>query len=211
MGWISRATQLAAIFVTLALAAGCTRQAVSGKSAGPQQLPFDRVSPRGGLSPTASLEPAYVPAGTLLSIRMQSAVSSANAQPGDLFDAVLDAPLIVQGEILAPAGSSVSGKVVSAKSSSAEDDPGYLRLTLTTISIHGRKLSLQTSSLFAKASSSRKTPSGSAMAFVGAISPVSLGGPADKANIEIRPDRTLTFRLTGALPLHQVLGPITSE
>src|SRR6266568_2529674 len=56
-----------------------------------------------------------VPAGTPVTVRLQNAVSSASANSGDRFDAVLDAPLVVDGKTLAPAGANVVGKVVAAK------------------------------------------------------------------------------------------------
>jgi hypothetical protein len=215
MAWVRRATLLATLSLTLAVATGCARQATiqatAANSATPQQAPFGRVSPRLGPSPTAALEPANVPMGTLVSIRVQSVVSSASAQTGDAFDATLDQPLVLQGELLAPSGSAVNGRIVSAKSSSGQDDPGYLRLTLTSISIHGKKLLLQTSSLFAKASSFRSAHSVPAMALMGTVTPVTLGGAANTANVEIGPDRTLTFRLTRAVPLDSVSTPMTSK
>jgi hypothetical protein len=210
MGWASRAMYVAGLSVALALASGCARQATiqgaTGNSAGPQLAPFGRFSPHQGFSPTASLEPASVPVGTLFSIRMESAVSSASAQAEDSFHAILEAPLVVQGQVIAPAGSAVSGRVVSARSSTGQDDPGYLRLTLTSVSIHGTPLLLQTSSLFAKGSSSPGVHQDPALALVGAVSRVALGGVANPADVEIPAGRELTFRLTKALPLR----PLTS-
>jgi len=97
-----------------------------------------------------------VPAGTVVAVRLQSSVSSATAQPGDTFDAVLDEPLVVKGETVAPKGTPVTGRVVEAKSSGRLHDSGYLRLTLASISIKGRNVPVQSSSLFAKGANHNK-------------------------------------------------------
>lgn len=91
-----------------------------------------------------------VPAGTVVSIRLQNSVSSATAAPGETFDAVLDEPLVVKGQTVAPGGANVTGRVVEAKASGRLHDSGYLKLTLVSINIHGKDLPIETSSLFAK-------------------------------------------------------------
>jgi hypothetical protein len=97
-----------------------------------------------------------VPVGTVIAVRLQSSVSSATASPGESFDAVLDEPLVVKGETVAPSGTPVTGRVVEAKSSGRLHDSGYLRLTLASITINGKAIPVQTSSLFAKGSNHNK-------------------------------------------------------
>src|SRR5512142_530034 len=60
---------------------------------GEQQMPF---AANDGRPAQASLVPAAlnVPAGTPISVRLQSSVSSASARSGDHFEAVLDEPLV---------------------------------------------------------------------------------------------------------------------
>ncbi len=97
-----------------------------------------------------------IPAGTVVAVRLQNSVSSATANPGDNFEAVLDEPLVVKGETVAPKGTPVTGRVVEAKSSGRLHDSGYLRLTLSAININGKALPVQTSSLFAKGANHNK-------------------------------------------------------
>jgi hypothetical protein len=140
----------------------CSRQlAVPGSSetANHNQLPFDRVSERGGISPTDTFASDGIPAGTELTILLQRPLSSADFQAGDSFQAVLDEPLIVAGATLAPRGSPVTGSVVAAKPSSGPHDLGYLRLTLESIALNGKSIPLQTSSIFAKGASYKKRKS----------------------------------------------------
>lgn len=109
----------------------------------------------GGSSPLIPTS-VTVPAGTVVAVRLQSAISSATASPGETFDAVLDEPLVVKGETVAPTGTPVTGRVVEAKSSGRLHDSGYLRLTLASITINGKAIPVQTSSLFAKGANHNK-------------------------------------------------------
>jgi hypothetical protein len=97
-----------------------------------------------------------IPAGTVLAVRLQSTVSSATANPGETFEAVLDQPLVVNGQTVADKGAGVTGRVVEAKSSGRIHDSGYLRLTLASIEINGKNVPVQTSSLFAKGANHNK-------------------------------------------------------
>ncbi len=97
-----------------------------------------------------------VPAGTVLNIRLQNSISSATAAPGENFDAVLDEPLVVKGQTVAPRGAAVTGRVTEAKASGRLHDSGYLRLTLASVTINGKAVPVTTSSLFAKGANHNK-------------------------------------------------------
>ena len=58
-----------------------------------------------------------IPAGTRLTIRMGSEISSATAKTGQTFDATLARNLTANGQTIARAGAPVRGKVTLAKSS----------------------------------------------------------------------------------------------
>ena len=60
-----------------------------------------------------------IPAGTRLTVRVGSEISSGTAKAGDRFDATLAHPLVVNGKTLARTGAPVRGKVTSAKSSAS--------------------------------------------------------------------------------------------
>jgi hypothetical protein len=97
-----------------------------------------------------------VPAGTPVTVRLQSAVSSASNNSGDRFEAVLDSPLVVDGKTLAPAGANVVGRVVAAKSSGHLKDPGMIQLALASIVIDGKEVAVSSSSVIARGSSHEK-------------------------------------------------------
>ena len=91
-----------------------------------------------------------VPAGTLLTVRLETALSSAKPDSTGTFAAILDDPIVIEGRTIVARGANVLGRIESARASELKRNTGYLRLTLDTIHIQGRELRLQTSSLFAR-------------------------------------------------------------
>jgi hypothetical protein len=139
------------------IAVGCN---VDAKSPAPvpaadnsssQQLPFTEN------------KPLAVPANTAIYIRLQQGISSATAQPGQNFSAVLDEPLTVNGQTLAPSGTAVTGKVVAARESGHLHNTGYLRITLSSMTLNGKTVPLQTNSVFVSGGSYKKRN----LAFIG--------------------------------------------
>jgi hypothetical protein len=148
--------RLTLVWLTVASGTGCSRQLAipgPGETAGSSGIPFERGADNSGISPTAGFASDGIPAGTLVTVRLQSPLSSADSRSGDSFQAVLDEPVLVAGKTVAPPGEPVTGSVVAAKASRGVRDPGYLRVTLASIVMNGKSISLQTSSIFAKGGS----------------------------------------------------------
>src|SRR5258707_6311219 len=91
-----------------------------------------------------------VPAGTRLTVRVGSEITSGTAKAGDRFDATLARPLVVNGKTLARTGAPVRGKVTSAKSSGRLHAPGELTLRLTGVQVNGRMVPIATHAYSAK-------------------------------------------------------------
>ena len=91
-----------------------------------------------------------IPAGTRLTVRVGSEISSGTAKAGDRFDATLAHALVVHGKTLAKVGAPVRGKVTSAKSSGRLHAPGELTLRLTSVRVNGRMVPVTTTSHFVK-------------------------------------------------------------
>jgi len=146
------------LLVLAGLAAGCgagaqppTTVAVSDTPASQQQPPF------------AESKALVVPANTAIYVRLQQSISSATAQSGQNFSAELDEPLLVDGKTLAPKGAAVTGKVVAARESGHLHNAGYLRITLSSITLNGKTVPLQTNSVFVSGGSYKKRN----LAFIG--------------------------------------------
>ena len=139
------------------LLAGCGMVSSNPQAAAPDpnsnsSAPFSsRVESALGVKPPV---PAVtVPAGTPIGIRLQNSISSASATSGDHFDAVIDEAIVVDGQTVIPKGANATGRVVAAKSSGRLHDPGYLRLALDSVTVNGKDVPVQTSSIFAKGAS----------------------------------------------------------
>jgi hypothetical protein len=123
-----------------------------------QALPFDRQSQSGGISPTQTLVPTAkkLPAGTPITVRLQSTVSSKSSRSGDNFESVLDEPIVIDSQTVVPRGATLTGRVLAAKSSGRLRDPGYLRITLVSLNVQGKPVEIETSSIFVKGGSHKK-------------------------------------------------------
>lgn len=74
-----------------------------------------------------------IPAGTRITVRTGSELSSGTAKVGQSFDATLARDVVSGGKTIAKAGSPVKGKVTLAKSSGRLHAPGQLSLRLTSV------------------------------------------------------------------------------
>jgi hypothetical protein len=207
------------LVLSLSLSEGCARPehpTNAGSSASEQKLPFypdveqtsasdsshlqhhNKVSadPKlaTGLPFQAGSRSRVLPSGTLLTVQLEDSLSTAKVRAGDAFTASVAAPLTIDGETLIARGAAVTGRVESARSQA--DRPGlasgsgYFRLTLNAITVDGRQLTLQTSSLFARGTSQSWDVSSS-------------GSPSDlhSDGILVQKGRRLTFRMTAPLTL----------
>jgi hypothetical protein len=176
----------------IAAAVGCSREPVqaSDDASPPEQLPFDRPADKAGFSPTGLISARGIPAGTPITIRLRSPISSANAKPGDCFEAVLDEPVLVNGQLILTPGTAVHGKILQAESAASPHETGYARLTLTSLTYGDHSLPLETATLFLKASRIKSIPG----------TQVPYPQPAD-AEVNLPIDHRLTFRLTQLVQL----------
>ena len=158
-------------------------------------LPFDSSSRADGISPTQAFASISIPAGAVIAIRLQSSLSSAESHAGDPFQAVLEEPIVVQGQTLAPSGTVITGKVLVAKASERRE-PGYLRLTLSSAVLNGKAVDLHTSSVFSKGGTREYSRRAS-----GTVLQHDSGVPVGSNDVQFSTGRRLTFHLIQPLPL----------
>jgi hypothetical protein len=76
---------------------------------------------------------AGIPAGTHVTVRNGSEISSGSAHAGQTWQGTLAKDIVVNGTRVARTGDEVTGKITSAKSSGRLHAPGQLALRLTSI------------------------------------------------------------------------------
>jgi len=154
---MNRNVLLLILLVLAGLAAGC------GVGAQPPTVATDTPATPQQQLPFVEGKALVVPANTAIYVRLQQSISSTTAQSGQNFSAELDEPLVVEGQTLAPKGAPVTGRVVAARESGHMHNAGYLRITLSTITLNGKTVPLQTNSVFVSGGSYKKRN----LAFIG--------------------------------------------
>jgi hypothetical protein len=88
-----------------------------------------------------------VPAGTILSIRMNQTINVKHAEAGQPFTGTIVNPIVVDGDTVIPSGAAAEGMVVSAHKRGHFKGQSVLQLTLTGLNVHGQHYRIDTSSL----------------------------------------------------------------
>ncbi len=227
---------LLALTVTACLGAGCSKPtnatvAQTGtENAAAAPAPFSGAKSSGGNTsepgfatrskPAATLIPenVVIPAGTAVAVRLQQSITSQTATGGQRFEAVLDDPIVVNGQNIAQRGANATGHVVSARSSGRLHNSGYLRIALDAVSVNGKMVPVQSSSVYIQGASHKKrnlawiggTTAGGALlggifgggkgALIGGAAGAGAGTTAayatGKRDVGFGAERRVTFRIT---------------
>jgi hypothetical protein len=94
--------------------------------------------------PVEKPKPIVVPSGTTITITVGQALSSKTSQTGQTFIGTVAQPVSAGGRTAIPAGSTVSGTVVTAKSKGKIKGQGELDLALTSVTVKGQTYNIQT-------------------------------------------------------------------
>ncbi len=89
--------------------------------------------------------PIVVPAGTHLVVRMGNTIDTKTANAGDTFTGILAHSVAVNGDVVIPAGTGVTGTVVESKSPGKFKGEGTLAVALTSIQVNGVPTNIRTS------------------------------------------------------------------
>jgi len=128
--------------------------------AGPPQTTISMPPPPSETKPVASPRVAKtvtIPAGTLLSVRVDEKLSSSTSQTGDSFRATLDGPLVVDGAVIAERGARIEGRVAEADRGGKVKGTASLALELVRLNTSdGQRVRLQTEGFTKAAEKSTK-------------------------------------------------------
>ena len=180
-------------------------------------------APEPAPAPPPPPEPVVVPAGTVLTVTIDQALSSKNSKAGQSFLATVAQPVTVHGKTAIPKGSSVTGTVVTAKEKGKIKGEGQLGISLVNITIRGKNYPIQTAVLDStekgKGKRTAATTGGGAAggaliggiagggkgagigALVGAAGGLVGGALTGNKQVEIPPETAVTFTLSHSLTL----------
>ena len=132
---MKKLTSSAALLSVWLVCAGCaTTQTTSS--------PGDQPVGTAGTVPTEPVqvegESGVIPAGQLMDVRLQTALSSATATAEQRFEATTAVDLEQNGRVLVPAGSTVRGVVSSVNPAGRIDRSGSMTLAFDRITVRGR-------------------------------------------------------------------------
>ncbi len=150
-------------------APGATAQSAPVQSASPAESaqPASRPAPAAAPAPAPAAAPAPPPAppkprvanlaaGRALTIRTTRELSTKTMKSGDVFSAILEAPIAVGDWVVAPAGARVDGRIVEADKGGRLKGRANLSVELTSLTIaDGRKIEIVTSPISSEAASSK--------------------------------------------------------
>lgn len=115
--------------VAAAALAGCSRAATVEST-----LPSPSVQP----APATPATAAALPTGTMLTVRMNDAISTESSKVGDRFTATVTQPVVAQnGETAVPSGAVVTGTVTGLDDSDHPGDRALIRLSFDQLSFSG--------------------------------------------------------------------------
>jgi len=121
--------------------------AAGAQAVAPQSGASTETAPVEQSPPPPPPKPIVVPAGTALTVRTGQALSSKDSQTGQTFIATLAQPVSIGGKAALPAGSTLSGTVVNAKTKGKIKGEGQLDLALTSVSVGHHTYQIQTAVL----------------------------------------------------------------
>jgi hypothetical protein len=143
---------------TPASAAGTTHPSTSTAAAGSGLTPSGGSAPATMATPKAA-EPKYatLAGGIQIPVRLQTPLDSSLNKSGDAFSAVLDKDIVMDGDVVAPRGSSMEGKVTHVERSGRLEGRAAMSLQLTSMTVGDNVYPLQTEIIALQAESTKKS------------------------------------------------------
>jgi len=204
---------------TTAPAASATAAPAAGATAAPAAAPAAPTEPpKPAAPPPPQFREVTVPAGTSITLKLETRISSANSKAEDPVSGTLTKPVVVSGTTVIPAGASISGSVLEANRSGRVKGRANIALSFDRVDIRGERHDIRTERISMEAGSSTKqdVKKGAVGAGVGAIVGGIAGGGSGAAigagvggagtvlatrgqEVELAPGTSVTARLSQAL------------
>jgi BON domain len=180
-------------------------------------------------APPPELAKVTVPSGTSVVVRLIDTIDSATAQAGDKFNATLDAPIAIDGDVVVPAHYDVQGHVVNAQASGKFAGRALLVLQLDRIKVGDKSYEIQTDQFSQQTGSRGKNTAekvgagavagailggifgGGKGAAIGSAAGAGAGGgvqaASKKPDIKLSSEKVLTFTLQAPVTLVPTTKP----
>jgi hypothetical protein len=124
-------------------------QSANGSAPPPSEQPAAQPAPQAASPPAPAPPPqpqqVQIAAGSTMTIRMIDGVDSSVNQPGEIFHASLDQPLISGDRVVVPKGADVYVRLVNASSAGKMTGSSELRLELVKLEFQGQSYPLVSS------------------------------------------------------------------
>jgi hypothetical protein len=127
------------LFLWAAISIGCSNKTAEESS--------DSSAPSNKSASFFGPKEVTLPAGTVLTVRLGSAVGSKTSNTGDHFDATIATPVESGGKVVLPKGADVLGKVAEAAPQGRFKGAAVLRLVLETVTVNKDSYDVKTSSV----------------------------------------------------------------
>jgi hypothetical protein len=147
------------------------KAAAKEKKTLPSEKTESQMAQKAPPTPLPPPPPVILPAGTVLSVRINEAVGSKTSKAGDKFTASIVEPVMLQGQSVIPARSAAEGIVDQAQQGGKIKGSSSLSLRLTSVNVKGVAYPIRTGSFLeqGKGKGSRTAKSGAVGAGAGAL------------------------------------------
>ena len=180
------------------------------------------ATPQAAPPPPPPPAPTVIPAGTILTIRTNQALSTKAVQTGSAFTGTIKTPITHEGKLVIPEGSDVTGIVTDAKKAGKFKGGASLTLALDSVTISGHKYNIVTEYFAQESKGKGKRTAGlvgggagagaaigglagggkgAAIGVLAGATAGTIGAMTGKRDIELPAESSLTFRLDQPLTL----------
>lgn len=133
--------------IVLPLAAGVLLSSCAGPSPEVTAPSTEGTSQSSGISQFLKPKTAVIPAGTVLNVRTDTALSTESNGNGDRFEGTLSAPVTMDGKTLLPAGTSVEGVVASSDKGGRVKGVASMALRLSAVHKGSKSIGVETNTV----------------------------------------------------------------